>query len=275
MKTDRIFVLLLVVMLPMSGCFDDGVGDAEAAGSNAEINNSAPEISLSQPYPEVICTFTSTCTVEIYHATVDPDGDLMTKGWDYDLDGTIDYPVSENRGYSTLELNISIFQIDGNNAFTTIAFISTDSNHASSARLTYIDTDEFSSGTSGWAFQQDGTYSRLTDGGSDQLATLEMTEGPSLSVNSLRISIVVDDGASYLCDYDGEYSSDCVFEIYHESDNSLFSYGEKIIISEGQNVDLCDGSNGYCEIEVTIIEVSGPPASERLIIEYDAVINAN
>jgi hypothetical protein len=29
MKTDRIFVLLLVVMLPMSGCFDDAVGDAE------------------------------------------------------------------------------------------------------------------------------------------------------------------------------------------------------------------------------------------------------
>ena len=31
MKTDRIFVLLLVVMLPLSGCFDDAVGDAEAA----------------------------------------------------------------------------------------------------------------------------------------------------------------------------------------------------------------------------------------------------
>jgi len=31
MKTDRIFVLLLVVMLPMSGCFDDAVGDAEGA----------------------------------------------------------------------------------------------------------------------------------------------------------------------------------------------------------------------------------------------------
>ena len=29
MKTDRIFVLLLVVLLPMSGCFDDAVGDAE------------------------------------------------------------------------------------------------------------------------------------------------------------------------------------------------------------------------------------------------------
>jgi hypothetical protein len=43
MKTDRIFVLLLVVMLPMSGCFDDAVGDAEgtndADGGTTVINN--------------------------------------------------------------------------------------------------------------------------------------------------------------------------------------------------------------------------------------------
>ena len=42
MKTDRIFVLLLVVMLPMSGCFDDAVGDAEGAddeSSTTVINN--------------------------------------------------------------------------------------------------------------------------------------------------------------------------------------------------------------------------------------------
>ena len=35
MKTDRIFVLLLVVLLPMSGCFDDTVGDAEGAEENS------------------------------------------------------------------------------------------------------------------------------------------------------------------------------------------------------------------------------------------------
>jgi hypothetical protein len=42
MKTDRIFVLLLVVMLPMSGCFDDAVGDAEAeedSSGTTVINN--------------------------------------------------------------------------------------------------------------------------------------------------------------------------------------------------------------------------------------------
>ena len=30
MRNDQIFVLLLVVLLPMSGCFDGAVGDAEA-----------------------------------------------------------------------------------------------------------------------------------------------------------------------------------------------------------------------------------------------------
>jgi len=43
MKTDRIFVLLLVVMLPLSGCFDGAVGDAEgtedATSGTTVINN--------------------------------------------------------------------------------------------------------------------------------------------------------------------------------------------------------------------------------------------
>ena len=37
MKTDKIFVLLLVVLLPMTGCFDDAVGDAE--GTDEPVNN--------------------------------------------------------------------------------------------------------------------------------------------------------------------------------------------------------------------------------------------
>jgi hypothetical protein len=39
MKTDRIFVLLLVVMLPLSGCFDDAVGDAEGSEGGENIVN--------------------------------------------------------------------------------------------------------------------------------------------------------------------------------------------------------------------------------------------
>jgi hypothetical protein len=43
MKTDRVFVLLLVVLLPLSGCFDGSVGDADATEDSSEntavINN--------------------------------------------------------------------------------------------------------------------------------------------------------------------------------------------------------------------------------------------
>ncbi|MDC0340564.1 hypothetical protein OAM96_01250 [Candidatus Poseidoniaceae archaeon] len=34
MKTDRVFVLLLVVLLPLSGCFDGSVGDADATDAD-------------------------------------------------------------------------------------------------------------------------------------------------------------------------------------------------------------------------------------------------
>jgi|GEM_PF-4903579 len=40
MKTDRIFVLLLVVLLPLSGCFDGSVGDADATDDSSESDTS-------------------------------------------------------------------------------------------------------------------------------------------------------------------------------------------------------------------------------------------
>jgi hypothetical protein len=42
MRKDQIFVLLLVVLLPMSGCFDGSVGDAEGTDNSGD-NNSSTE----------------------------------------------------------------------------------------------------------------------------------------------------------------------------------------------------------------------------------------
>ena len=41
MRNDQIFVLLLIVLLPLSGCFDNSVGDAEGAteGSSTVVNH--------------------------------------------------------------------------------------------------------------------------------------------------------------------------------------------------------------------------------------------
>ena len=47
MTTDRVFVLLLVIMLPMSGCFG-GVGDAEA-GDNGDDSDWINERGIGEP----------------------------------------------------------------------------------------------------------------------------------------------------------------------------------------------------------------------------------
>ena len=41
MRNDQIFVLLLVILLPMSGCFDGAVGDAEAEEGTSETTQEA------------------------------------------------------------------------------------------------------------------------------------------------------------------------------------------------------------------------------------------
>ena len=39
MRNDQIFVLLLVVLLPLSGCFDGAVGDAEGTDDESTVIN--------------------------------------------------------------------------------------------------------------------------------------------------------------------------------------------------------------------------------------------
>jgi hypothetical protein len=122
MKTDRIFVLLLVVLLPMSGCFDDAVGDAEGA-DDADNSDSGDTITNTAGYnhPPVISaeitgsiTFSegSDCTtngiqVEARHAMTDWDGNITQAGWDVNLDGTIDHVVTESEGFTMLQISMS------------------------------------------------------------------------------------------------------------------------------------------------------------------------
>jgi hypothetical protein len=51
MRKDQIFVLMLVILLPMSGCFDGAVGDAEADSSSVKEVTSVSEIITIQLDP--------------------------------------------------------------------------------------------------------------------------------------------------------------------------------------------------------------------------------
>ena len=44
MRNDQIFVLILVILLPMSGCFDGAVGDAEGSEEVVPTTNVEPEL---------------------------------------------------------------------------------------------------------------------------------------------------------------------------------------------------------------------------------------
>ena len=135
MKTDRIFVLLLVVMLPMSGCFDDAVGDAEgtddANAGTTVINNYYNQSSNQDPVFHIaglsvdqydtgrVSTYDSNSGEELtrmYHATIgfwftvtDVDSNITSVGLDLNLDNMIDHEFSNNGSWS----NFTYFESPG------------------------------------------------------------------------------------------------------------------------------------------------------------------
>ena len=113
MKMDRVFVLMLVVMLPMTGCFEDTVGDAEGSEGDGEtttvINNyynnateynHPPVISASllgtPEYTDTNC-ITDGVQFQVQHAMMDWDGNIVQAGWDVNLDGSIDHYVTNTQ----------------------------------------------------------------------------------------------------------------------------------------------------------------------------------
>lgn len=116
MRNDQIFVLLLVILLPMSGCFDGAVGDAEGSddsdsggtSTNTAGYNHPPIISATITGPleltEGSDCMTSGVQVEARHAMTDWDGTIAQAGWDTDLDGTIDYVVTDSEGHTMLQI---------------------------------------------------------------------------------------------------------------------------------------------------------------------------
>lgn len=92
---------------------------------------------------------------------------------------------------------------------------------------------------------------QMSNSTGDSLIHIMMEQGDSLSWSVVKITIVVDGGRSITCDeyYDSDDYSPCV---YYTDDDYRWNVGEEITIVEGNNEDLCDGSIGGCNVDVTI-----------------------
>ena len=104
----------------------------------------------------------------------------------------------------------------------------------------------------------------MSEAGGDALVHIAMTQGYNISWDALTVKIVVDGGASLTCD-EGSYAdatSECVWS---KDDDDVWSVSEEITISEGSDTNLCDGTNGGCDVEVSLHETGGGPGGEDIM----------
>ena len=133
--------------------------------------------------------------------------------------------------------------------------------------------DSTGGGLDKYQFSHRDAADTMSDAAGEKLVHIKMTQGDDLSWSVLKVSIVVDGGNSLTCadaaKDDG--TADCTYEI--DDDNS-WSTSEEITISEG-DVDLCDGSDGGCDIDVTLTKIGVGNEDDRIIREVSAYADAN
>ena len=116
----NVYALMLALVIVLSGCFGNTTtetdaqdsDDAESSTDTPHPDNLPPVISVSVDsgtstfYEGDDCT-SAGISVEAGHAMTDWDGTIQQAGWDIDLDGAIDYFVTADEGYTTLEMPMS------------------------------------------------------------------------------------------------------------------------------------------------------------------------
>ena len=304
-------VVTLSIILLLAGCF--GLGDsAEASDEHEHTPNAAPvlhaELSTGNQFNLAECSL-SDCNLTSYHAAVDPDGDTIELGYDFDLDGSIDYQLTDLRGFTNLQIPKTEFiesSISVNEGFevsecvsgqrlvvtenttitrlkTSFALIAKDSNDASSAILMTTDMLYENSTTlesivepcvvPTWQFSHRDAADTMSDAAGEKLVHIKMTQGDDLSWSVLKVSIVVDGGNSLTC-ADAEKDDGTADCTYMTDDDNSWSISEEITISEG-DVDLCDGSDGGCDIDVTLTKIGVGNEDDKVIRDVSAYADAN
>ena len=105
----------------------------------------------------------------------------------------------------------------------------------------------------------------MSDNGEDALVHIQMTSGDALSWQRVKVSIVVDGGASKLCVEGGDATSDCTWD---KDEDKSWDTSEEITISEGGD-DLCSGE-APCSVVVTLTKVGVGEEDDKVIATVGA-----
>ena len=305
-------VITLSLILLLAGCF--GLGDsAEASDEHEHTPNAAPvlhgELTTESQFNLADCT-TTDCNFTVYHAAVDPDGDLMELGFDFDLDGTIDQPLTDYRGYTNIQIPKTEFDenlvsftegdeisdcvnnqqlvVTENSTTTelktTIALIAVDTNDAASAILlttnglyensTTMTTSVLPCTEPNFQFSSRDAAGTMSFAADERLVHIKMTSG-QLAWSVLKVTIVVDGGTSLTCVEESKDDGTAPCTYTKDATDNFWDVAEEITISEGDSTDLCDGTDGGCDMVVTLTKEAVGNNDGEVLANVDAYADAN
>ena len=125
-----------------------------------------------------------------------------------------------------------------------------------------------------FAFSDRDAAGDMSDSGGDALVHIMMTSGDDLNWALVSVSIVVNDGASYTCEV-ADWADADAYCTYTTDDDKYWEVSEEITISEGNNTNLCDGSNGGCTVDVTITKMGVGDEDNKVISQISAYADVN
>jgi len=301
MKPQFLFICFILLALPLTGCLggQDVVDEASASqeGLVPTTSSTGQTSSGTVNLPPVVTAYLGTvisdvqgsdCTtvgfeVQGRHAMTDWDNNITQAGWDVDLDGTIDYPVTAAEGFTALQVNLvdmvlSNESSSGNSYYTNtfaeafVAFGAVDEagawsssdllivrkniqsyNSNQDTTYSYIDTEpcaDFDDVTE-YNFSLSDHADFASDGSTDYLVTISRTNGQNgINWNRVRIYFDGSDEGDEQC-YQNYYRCELLPGDGLSNSSSLgamWEAGDSVTIKEnGNNMHRA----GY-EAEITI-----------------------
>ena len=202
--------------------------------------------------------------VTLYHAAMDPEGSTMAMGWDTNLDGSIDIPVSANSGFTTVNMPLSQWHDipTTEQKITTVAFIASDApGDQGVAMLDVYSTTPLGPWSEDRSPQPAFGFTGMDAQGSpgtdtaDNLIMLTMDLGRDINWAAVSVRLSIDGAAPVTCDNPGvDGTAVCSLIEFGNTDDQVWSVGNGVtVVENGQ--DLC---SGICSIDVEILAHSGP-----------------
>lgn len=202
-------------------------------------------------------------TLALYHAAMDPEGTTMNMGWDLDLDGVIDLPVTSLSGITSATLPLNMWHMTPNSsaAITTIAFVAEDAVGDSSVALLdiytslrlgpwYEDHTEYPVLYAFTGADAEGAANVPSTATNDTLIKLTMTQGSDLNWAYMSVKLTTNAGDIYFCSSPNaaEGAACELVDNGRDTTDATMSVGDVVTIVES-GTDICSSS---CTMDVEI-----------------------